>query len=93
MPVSPLFHAPPAHLGKIPHGQPSPFPSAPVNGRSSALYSIEGGSVSQMTPNYTQWPSDFAFEPHSITASVAFGEQSRALGAYEPLNNGYSQTE
>jgi len=93
IPASSPPHAPAVHSGTIPYGQPSPSPLAPANGYSSALYRIEGGSMSQMPSGYTQWSSYLVSEPHTSTPSATFGEQSRALGAHELLNNSYSQKE
>src|SRR5258706_1761105 len=93
MPISPISHTHTAHSGKAPYRQPSPFPLAPVNVCSPALYCTKGSSMSQMPSNYTQWSSYFSPTPHSSTASPAFAEQTGALLAHELLNNGHSQTE
>ena len=93
MPITSLSHTHAAYLGKVPHGKPSPFPLAPVNGCSSALCCIKGSPASQMPSDYTQRSSYLSSTPHSSIAPPAFAEQSGVLGAHELLNNGHSQTE
>ena len=93
MPISPLQHTHDAHSCNNPHGQPSPFPLAPVNGCSPALYCIKGSSTLPIPSIHTQWSSYFSLLPHSSTASPAFAEQTGALLSHELLNNDHSQTE
>ena len=93
IPITPLSHTHAAHLGNIPHGQLSPFPLAPVNGYSSALYCTKGMSASQIPSDYTQWSSYLSSTPYSSIAPPAFAGQSGVLGGHELLNNGHSQTE
>jgi len=82
-----------AYSGGLPHGQPSPFPLAPVSNYNSTLHCFDGGSTSQMPSAYTQWLSYLSSGTRSSANPAAFSQQSGAVSAHAFSGNGYSQTE